>query len=134
SDRAKPYLVASGRRVVCVRPSAKGFPQVPLDVFRDTVNFEGMSAEQTNALRAALSSQLAARGAAMALVKNDIGNAVQLTYLFPGDTPTRIYYRPACRSRSRGPAAPIHAPSSALRIAPGLTGNSARCSRASKGR
>lgn len=92
-DRAKPYLVATGRRVVCVRVSERGFPHLPLEAFEETISFEGMAPEQAGALRAALSAQLAARGAATALVKNDKGNATQLTYLFASDSPIRIYYQ-----------------------------------------
>lgn len=92
-DRTKPYIVASGRRVVCVQVSEKGYPRVPQEVFDKTIQFEGMAAQQVAALRSALSAQLALRGVATALVKNDKGNAVQVTYLFPSETPSRMYYQ-----------------------------------------
>jgi hypothetical protein len=93
TDRSKPFIVATGRKVTCVRTSAKGFPLLPQEAFDKTVIFESMAPEQASALRTYLSNQLAQRGAVTALVKNELGNAVQLTYLFASESPTRMYYQ-----------------------------------------
>jgi len=94
SERTKPYLVVTSKRVICVQVSPKGYPIVPLEVFEKTVDFDGMMSDMWAQLRANLARQLAARGVASALVKNDKGNATQLTYMFAADQhPTRIYYQ-----------------------------------------
>lgn len=91
SERTKPYLAVNGTKVTCVNVTPKGYPLV--EVFNQTIEFEGMMTDTVKALRASLARQLGTRGVATALVKNEKGNALQVTYLFAQERPTRLYYQ-----------------------------------------
>lgn len=91
-DPNKPFLVVNSIRTTCVSMSSKHYPILPLEIFDNTVGFNGMSADTQKALRTSLARQLAQHGAANAFVKNDSGNAYAVYYLFASDTPSKIYY------------------------------------------
>lgn len=90
-----PFLVVNSTRTVCVAVSKTRQPIMPTEIFDNTISFAGMAASDVIALRVALAQQLAQTGAASALVKNEKGNAVAISYLFASDTPNRIYYHMA---------------------------------------
>ena len=93
ADKTKPYLIIRGSKIICVQRSNKGFPMLPHEAFHRTIHFESMNPEMSQALRIHLSNQIANRGTAAALIKNDLGNAVYITYLLPEDSAVRMFYQ-----------------------------------------
>jgi hypothetical protein len=94
-DRQKPFLAINSTRTICVQMSSKQYPILPAEIFDETIGFDGLSAEDTKALRVSLARQLALGGAASALVKNEKGNASAVYYMFVSDTPDKLYYHMA---------------------------------------
>ncbi|WP_395668396.1 hypothetical protein [Rhodoferax sp.] len=93
ANRINPYLIINSKSIVCVKTSAKGFPILPIEVFRNTVRFNDMTPDQEKGLWTFISTELSLKGAAVALVKNSAGNAVQVVYLFSSHNPSRVYYQ-----------------------------------------
>lgn len=91
SDKT-PYLIVSGDRFVCIDRNGSGKPVLPARVFGKMIKLEG-AAEQTNlSLYQNLARQLAARGAADALVRFANGNAMELSVSVVEDAPVELLY------------------------------------------
>ena len=93
SDKVPAYLILYHGRGYCVKKSPQKYPVLPLAAFNETLNFKGMSDSTERDLHKELSRQLAHSGVATALVEFESnGNAVQLSYMFAADAPTKLYY------------------------------------------
>ena len=93
NDKISNYLILYHGRGYCIKKSPQKYPELPLAAFNETLNFKGMSDSTERHLRSDLSRQLARSGAATALVVFESnGNAIQLSYMFVADAPTKLYY------------------------------------------
>lgn len=93
SDLSKPYLLVNATRTICVAMSQKQYPLLAQEAFDETIDFPEMSAADRKSLKASLAGQIARTGTALALIKNDKGNAYAISYLLTANRPTKIYYQ-----------------------------------------
>lgn len=86
------YVLATGDKFACIDRSDTGKPILPPRIFNKTLRFEGASGQTTESLNRNLAAQLAASGAANALVKFSNGNAVEVKFSVAEDAPVEILY------------------------------------------